>query len=96
MTPERKWKRLWTTVDQGGPIQFGPLKFGANTYEDMEVHFNVGDGSNPADWSVVAWGESGPVYVHNTGADASDHWPTDPKHRTPSGGKPETWDATKP
>ena len=62
----------------------------------MEVHFNVGDGSNPADWSVVAWGESGPVYVHNTGADASDHWPTDPKHRTPSGGKPETWDATKP
>ena len=65
-TPDGKWLRhhvMW-----GGPLQLDPMVFQANSYDEMEVHFNVGDRSNPSDWSVVAWGESGPVYVyHNDG-----------------------------
>ena len=88
----------WHSHDpvRGGPFQFDPVSMQANSYEDMEIHFNVGDKSNPTDWSVVAWGETGPVYVYHNDGKKTAHWPTDPKHRKPASGKPATWDSTKP
>ena len=81
----------------GGPIQLDPFVFQANSYSDFEFHFNVGDKSNPNDWSVVAWGENGPVYLYNKDGVESSHWDTSAKHRKPpSDSKPAKWDSTMP
>ena len=94
VTPDGKW--MAHDPLSGGPFQLDPIHMQANSYDNIEIHFNVGDKTNPTDWSVVAWGETGPVYVYHNGGKTTANWSTDPKHRKPASGKPATWDATKP
>ena len=93
-TPQGGW--FAHSCKNGGPLQLGPYNFKANEYQDFEVHFEVGDRTNPADWSLVAWGESGDVFVYPKDGVKSSAWKTDASHRKPAGDKPATWDATKP
>jgi len=45
-----------------------PFAFGPNETKTVEVELDFASPDRPRDWSLVAWGSQGPVYVyHNNG-----------------------------
>ena len=70
-TPNRRWEMV--ASDYGGMMQAGPYAFEADTYLTVSIALQL-SGDVPKDWSVVAWGESGDVFVYNVDGSESSHW----------------------
>lgn len=51
-------------ANKGGTLQIGPFAMKAGEYETFSIAV-APDNKRPADWSIVAWGESGQVFVYN-------------------------------
>lgn len=50
-------------ADKGGNWEMGEYTFTKDSYLDVELFLALGP-NQPRDFSVVAWGETGPVYVY--------------------------------
>lgn len=84
-----------TAVD-GGSLEVGPFDFTANGFQTFTIgmHFPDLNGDKVKDWSLVAWGESGDVYVYNTDGSATDDWGKSASmRRLGPNDKPSTWNA---
>ena len=60
---------------RGGTDQFGPYAFTSNSYQTVYIALNLNArNTRPKDWSISAWGETGPVYVYNDDGSATAHY----------------------
>mmetsp|Transcript_32243 Transcript_32243/g.42702 ORF Transcript_32243/g.42702 Transcript_32243/m.42702 type:complete len:107 (-) Transcript_32243:484-804(-) len=64
-----------STVKNYGEMQFGPFLFGKDVSATLLLSFGFNNGNLPKDWSIVAWGEKGPIHVHSLAGEQSDKWP---------------------
>ena len=75
MNLETKKKGETTAQYRGGTDQFGPYAFTKDSYQTVYIALNFSSHNpRPKDWSISAWGESGPVYVYNDDGSASAHY----------------------
>ena len=90
-------KTVYQPVEAGGTLQLGPFNFDSNSYQDFKVALAIGHGALPKDWSFVAWGENGPVYVYNQNGSATSNFAMGVNgSRATQPGKPTNWEQTKP
>ena len=66
-----------TSANYGGTIQVGPFAMNAGEYQTFSLTL-AHNNKRPADWSVVAWGETGQVYVYNADGSETQHWARGP------------------
>ena len=60
---------------KGGSRQIGPFDFTADGFQTFTVGMQfIGLNNQVKDWSLVAWGESGDVYVYNLDGSKTDDW----------------------
>ena len=81
--------------EKGGGFQAGPYDFTENGYLTFTIGVQTVDRDNSLkDWSFVAWGESGDVYVYHTDGSKTDDWgkSKNMKKLGPKN-KPEKWNA---
>ena len=69
--PNEDWAFL--EANEGGTTQIGPFSMKAGEYETFSIAV-APDNRRPADWSIVAWGESGQVFVYNADGTETQHW----------------------
>mmetsp|Transcript_21243 Transcript_21243/g.28484 ORF Transcript_21243/g.28484 Transcript_21243/m.28484 type:complete len:148 (-) Transcript_21243:340-783(-) len=66
------------TKFKGGQVQNGPYIVKAGEELMMHVEWNFGEVELGKDWSLVAWGEKGPVYVYHDKDWETDYMPVAP------------------
>ena len=63
------------TKYHGGTTQLGPYAFTKDSYQTVYIALNFNaQNTRPKDWSISAWGETGPVYVYNDDGSATAHY----------------------
>mmetsp|Transcript_21638 Transcript_21638/g.28981 ORF Transcript_21638/g.28981 Transcript_21638/m.28981 type:complete len:87 (-) Transcript_21638:563-823(-) len=68
-------------LTSGGTLQVGPFNFDGNAYMKFQVGLSLSEGKIPKDWSLVAWGDSGPVYVYNSDGSTTSNFAMSGQHQ---------------
>ena len=80
-TAESDYNVMMRSANKGGSINMDmPYGMKANEYLDFNIWVTPNpDGAN--DWSIVAWGEKGPVYVYEAEGKETKKWTVHSSHR---------------